>query len=253
MIVVNAATAQADAEHFKQHLSDDAAFEDASDHIGKLDLQGPKSYEPLARLIGDEVGGLKYYRGNYFSFLGDRVIISRTGYTGELGYEIYAEHETIRAIWRMLLGSGEVKPAGLGSRDTLRLEMGYVLYGQDISSDTTPLEAGLDKFVDFKKDFIGKEALLKQKKEGVKRFLISFQAQSRRAPRHNYQIFLGDKPVGIVTSGSYSPSLGCGIGMGYVNEKLKPGAAITVREGPVVIDAIVTEKPFYRKGTARSK
>lgn len=248
-IVVNAATKDCDAAHFKRHLKPGTDFKDLSQTTGKLDLQGPKSLEVLKRIAGDAVAGLEYYRFGKFDLLGEKVIISRTGYTGELGYEIYISSGKVKDLWKLLLKEENVKPAGLGARDTLRLEMCYPLYGQDLTDQTTPLEAGMKNFVCFDKDFIGKPAL-EGGKEGAKR-LISFASSTRRAPRHNYRIVKEGRDIGVVTSGSFSPSLSCGIGMGYVSEPCAIGAALALKDSAVEISATVTAKPFYKKGTAK--
>jgi aminomethyltransferase len=249
MVVVNAATIDGDEAHFRKHLSHDTYFKNVSSDLGKLDLQGPRSLESLKAIAGPGVAALGYYRFGYFNVLGEKVIISRTGYTGELGYEIYISVEKVKELWKKFLSEGRVKPAGLGARDTLRLEMTYPLYGQDITDETTPLEADKGKFVDLNKDFIGKSALLKKGKPSKK--LISFIASSRRSPRHNYRILANGKDAGVVTSGSFSPSLSCGIGMGYADLPCAPGSRITLKENDVEIEATVTEGPFYKKGTAK--
>jgi len=252
MIVVNAATTEKDEAHIKNHLPDGVRLENISNILGKLDIQGPLSKEILKGFIGDGLEKLDYYTFSFFKILGDDNIISRTGYTGELGYEIYIDNNKIIELWRRLLEDKRLKPAGLGARDTLRLEMAYPLYGQDITEDTLPQEANLSQFVDFKKDFIGKEALLKKKEKGIKRKLVCFKTDSRRAPRHNFKIYLHEKEIGIVTSGSFSPSLGCGIGMGYVEEGYdKKGTRITIKDGSTVITAIIQDKPFYKEGSVR--
>ena len=160
-------------------------------------------------------------------------------------------NQKISLLWNKILEDGRVKPIGLGARDTLRLEMGYSLYGQDIDTKISPLEAGLERFIDWNKDFIGKAALLKQKKDGLSRRMIYFIANSRRSPRHNYQIFYEAQDAGTVTSGSFSPSLGCGIGMGYVSSEIALGGQILLSEGAVSISAKVTDKPFYKNGSAK--
>ncbi|RJO65233.1 MAG: glycine cleavage system aminomethyltransferase GcvT [Candidatus Omnitrophota bacterium] len=252
MLVVNAATTDIDEQNLKKHLFKDARLENASSALGKLDLQGPVSCEAIQRLFDFQAQGLRYYHFEEVICLGEKVILSRTGYTGELGYELYIPSETILGVWNHILADSAVKPAGLGARDTLRLEMGYLLYGQDISKDTTPLEAGLDKFVDFNKDFIGKDALLKMRREKTKRLLVCFLSDSRRAPRHNYKIYSDSREVGTVTSGSFSPSLSCGIGMGYVElDCATIGTKLVLKDNTVEINATVVEKPFYSEGTAR--
>lgn len=249
MVVVNAATIDSDEAHFRKHLSPGTDFKNVSSALGKLDLQGPRSLDVLKSLVGPGAADLGYYTFGYFSILGEKIIISRTGYTGELGYELYISADKVKELWNKLLTDARVKPAGLGARDTLRLEMAYPLYGQDLTADTTPLEAGKGKFVNMKKDFIGKAALSNKSKPA--RRLINFTALSRRAPRHNYRIFSGGKDVGIVTSGSFSPSLSCGIGMGYADLTCVSGSRIMLKASDIEIPATVTEGPFYKKGTAK--
>jgi aminomethyltransferase len=251
MVVVNAATSDADAAQMRSRLRPGTSFEDISSHTGKLDLQGPRSYDVLCGLAGGKLAALPYYGFDSFVLLGEKCIISRTGYTGELGYEIYASVDTTRKLWDTLMENPLVKPAGLGARDVLRLEMGYVLYGQDISVDTTPIDAGLGQFIAWEKNFIGKEALLKQKSGGSRKYPVFLMSTSRRAPRHNHQILFNNSPVGSVTSGSFSPALGCGIAMGYAQESLAIGTQVTTNDVSARIEAVVGEKPFYRKGSAR--
>ncbi len=253
LLVVNAARIAADEAHLRKHLSVDSKLENASARSGKLDLQGPFSKDVLAGIAGSRISSLKYYTFGFFTILGEENIISRTGYTGELGYEIYISNGKVVELWDTLLKDVRVKPAGLGARDTLRLEMGYGLYGQDINASITPLEAGLEKFLDLDKDFIGKGAILEKKKKGGSRQMVYFLTDSRRAPRHNYKIFRDNKEIGIVTSGSFSPSLSCGIGTGYVKEPLKKGDKIVLCEGAIEINATLTDKPFYKHGTAQRR
>lgn len=249
MIVVNAGTIQSDEKHFLKNLTGKYNFKNVSDRMGKLDIQGPKSREVLASIFGDGIKDLSYYTFNALSLWGEHCIVSRTGYTGELGYEVYIPADHVVKLWKLLLDDKRVKPAGLGSRDTLRLEMGYPLYGQDLDTAHTPLEAHFDKFVDLSKDFIGKGALLEEKKSGLKESLISFKALSRRAPRHGFGIFSegGGRRIGTVTSGSFSPSLSVGIGMGYVSEGQEIGARLMVKEAAVEIPVTVVKKPFISK------
>lgn len=253
MLVVNAATTDNDETHLKKYLSSGSKLENVSQGLGKLDLQGPLSKDVLAECIDPKIDSLKYYTFGFFRILGEENIISRTGYTGELGYELYISSQNLKDLWRLFLKDDRVKPAGLGARDILRLEMGYSLYGQDIDDDTTPQEANLEDFVDFSKDFIGRDALLKKQQKGIARRLIYFIAGSRRAPRHNYKIYADNKEVGVVTSGAFSPSLSCGIGIGYVeNGYDKIGSKIILKGEKAEIAATITDKPFYKKGTAKS-
>ncbi|MFA6216894.1 MAG: glycine cleavage system aminomethyltransferase GcvT [Candidatus Omnitrophota bacterium] len=254
MFVVNASRIDIDAAHIKRYLSKDAKFEDLSARLGKLDLQGPRAYDVLRQLLGPGISALTYYTFDHFVLLGENNVVSRTGYTGELGYELYLSNEKITDLWKLLLKDNLVKPAGLGARDTLRLEMGYTLYGQDIDENITPLEAGMEKFIDLKKDFIGRDALIAKQKSGDARKLVYFAAESRRAPRHNYKIYSGTKEIGVVTSGSFSPSLSYGIGMGYVTGGYDlVGTKISVRDNTdkSEILASIINKPFYRRSSLK--
>lgn len=253
MIVVNSATIDKDAGHIESNLKKQALFENRSDKLAKLDVQGPLSRDILARLISPDIKKLKYYTFGYFNILGERNIISRTGYTGELGYELYISAGKSAELWNHLLEDERLKPAGLGARDTLRLEMGYSLYGQDVNEETTPPEADLERFLHMDRDFIGKDALASKKKEGIKRILAAFKSDSRRAPRHDYSIVKDGKEIGRVTSGSFSPSLSCGIGLGYIDvNHAKLGENILIQNGSTEIEATITEKPFYKKSSLRS-
>lgn len=246
MMVVNAATTSDDLTHFNENLSIGCALENVSDKMAKLDVQGPQSLAVLEKIFGDGISRLNYYTFAEFTFENQHCIISRTGYTGELGYEIYIANDYVSKLWELLLNDARVKPAGLGARDTLRLEMGYPLYGQDLDISHTPLSAGMGKFVDFSKDFIGRDVLNKELKDGTKEHLIYFQADSRRAPRHNFAIFDQTRQVGVVTSGSFSPTLGVGIGMGYVAGSYAVGAQLIVKEAGVEIPVKVVKRPFLK-------
>ncbi len=252
MFVINAATKDKDFEHIKSYVSSSADFRDISENTAKLDLQGPLSRDVLVGFLGADILSLKYYHSLKLTVFNKPCIISRTGYTGELGFEIYIDSTDAKQLWDTLLENAKVKPAGLGARDTLRLEMGYPLYGQDIDDKTSPLEAGFERFVDFDKDFSGKERLLKQKEEGLSRRLISFISDTRRSPRHNDKIISESRDVGYVTSGSFSPSLGKGIGMGYVENGYDfIGSKIILKNDRAELSAQVTDKPFYKSGSAR--
>jgi len=253
MVVVNSAGIEKDAEHIKACLKNGAEFENRSEKLAKLDLQGPLSDEIAAELVSPKIKKLKYYTFGFFDILGEKNIISRTGYTGELGYELYITAGKAVELWNYLLKDKRLKPAGLGARDTLRLEMGYPLYGQDVNDETTPLEANLGRFIDMDRDFIGRDVLMKQKEKGVEKLLVAFKTDSRRAPRHDYSIMKDGKAIGGVTSGSFSPSLSCGIGLGYVGVPYaKAGEEILIKNGSVEIKATITEKPFYKKSSLRN-
>ena len=253
MTVVNAGQIEKKAEHFLQHLGKEARFSDVSLQTGKLDIQGPQSREILSSLV-DGIEKLDYYTFDYFQVLGERGIVSRTGYTGELGYEIYFPWEKIVELWREILKNNHVKPAGLGVRDVLRIEMGYSLYGHELDESISPLEAGLSKFVDLEKEFIGKDAILQERKTGVKRKMIYFASGSRRSPRAHHKIFTADeKEIGEVTSGTFSPSLLKGIGIGLIKSMpMERGERIFVGELQNSIEAQITSRPFYKNGSIKN-
>ncbi len=218
-IVVNASTADQDAKHFQKYLTSKAVFRNVSSEIGKLDIQGPKSREVMSKYVPD-IGKLEYYRFDYFNLLGENVLISRTGYTGELGYEIFYPWNKTKQLWKELVGKSGVTPAGLGSRDVLRLEMGYSLYGHELSEKISVLESGLTKFIDFEKEFIGKNALLLQQKHGIKRKIVGVESENRKSPRQDQKVFLDSgEEIGIITSGTFSPAVNKGIGLALVDVK----------------------------------
>ena len=253
MIVVNAATIANDFRVIRSRLKDGANFTDISDQTAKLDLQGPLSREILVGLFGAEIGSIPFFKFIKTSILGVEAIVSRTGYTGELGYEIFLPADKVCELWELLLKDPRVAPAGLGSRDLLRLEVGYSLYGSDLDEDTTPLAAGLSSFVNLDKRFIGKDALLKEQQLGAQAVKVAFRVSSRRAPRHHYEILLDGAPVGSVTSGAFSPMLGCGIGIGFVKpEATALGTKLLIRHERVEMEAEVVELPFYSGGSLRA-
>lgn len=252
MAVVNGATMEKDARHFAENLNPQSQFVNVSSSTGKLDVQGPKSRDLLARFIkGFEK--LKFYTFGEFDVLGTKAIVSRTGYTGELGYEIYFPWEQMPILWDKILSLG-AKPAGLGSRDVLRLEMGYSLYGHELDETISPLSAGLEKFICWDKDFIGKAELLKQKKTGFGRHLVAFVSATRRSARADFKIFSVDgHEVGVVTSATFSPALERGIGLGFVEcPYSKKGEKLFVGDGQKNFEVVVTDKPFYKQGTFRN-
>lgn len=252
MIVVNAATAPNDFSVMQSRLHG-GEFANITAATAKLDLQGPRSREVLVDLLGAWVGEIPYFRFVQQTVLGVPAIVSRTGYTGELGYEIFLPVEKVVELWDRLLSDQRVKPAGLGARDVLRLEVGYSLYGSDIDATTTPLEADLATFVKLDKQFMGKEALLKQTEQTLKRVKVAFKVTSRRTPRHGFGIFDGEKQIGEVTSGVFSPMLACGIGLGYVEPDYAAlGTVLTIKQDRAVMEAAVCAVPFYDQGSVRS-
>lgn len=252
MIVVNAATIAKDFAAIQGRLRG-GTFTDISNATGKLDVQGPLARQVMVDAFGERVAAIPYFKFITMDILGVEAIVSRTGYTGELGYEIFIPAEKVIELWDLLLKDERVKPAGLGARDVLRLEVGYSLYGSDIDDSITPLEAGLEAFVNFDKSFVGKEALLRQKEQGLTRCKVAFEVAGRRSPRHHYEICFSGEQVGAVTSGVFSPMLGQGIGIGFVTPSVAGiGAPLTIRHERVTMEATICELPFYRGGSVRS-
>lgn len=253
MIVVNAATTDNDFKHIKNTVGSGSTLQNISGTTAKLDLQGPQSRDALAALMGDDICTIPYFGFKTLRFQGMDVIISRTGYTGELGYELYVHTDHIIRLWELLLSDKRVKPAGLGARDILRLEVGYSLYGNDIDTSTTPIEAGFENYIDFNKDFIGKEALIRIQNNRPDKVRIAFEANSRRSPRQHYKIICGGNVVGEVTSGCFSPILSRGIGIGYVSKSCSSiGTRVVIQHDDLEIPAEIVQLPFYKKGSVRS-
>lgn len=257
MIVVNASNRVKDRDWILHNAERfDVQVTDKSDDVALLALQGPKAQEILSRLTGANLDAIKYYHFSQGEVASAWSLISRTGYTGEDGFELYLQAENARTVWQRLLEVGASEaliPAGLGARDSLRLEMGYALYGNDIDEKHTPLEAGLGWVTKFDKgDFSGRDALLKQKEAGVRQKLVGFVLKERGFPRHGYGVRVNGELGGEVTSGTVSPSLEQGVGLAYVpTEFSKAGTAIEimVRDKPVAAE--VTRPPFYKEGTVR--
>ena len=253
MLVVNGANLEKDwnwvnkwAENYEVKLTD------KSGQYSILAVQGPKSPELMQRMAGDsaDLQNLKFYTWTKADLAGHKdILVSATGYTGEKGYEIYVPNEYAEDVWNELFKQGKdlgIKPAGLGARDTLRLEKGYCLYGNDIDDTTSPIEAGLGWITKFTKDFINAENLKKQKEEGVSRKLVAFKLKDKGIARHGYDIVdaSGNK-IGTVTSGTMSPTLKEAIGMGYVPvEYAKPGSEIYIQVRKKQIPAEVVKLPF---------
>jgi aminomethyltransferase len=223
-----------------------------SDKTSLLAVQGPKAILALQKLTDVNLSEIPYYTFKKAKFNGiDNVIISNTGYTGAGGFEIYCENEVVEAMWDAIFKAGAeygIKPIGLGARDTLRLEMGFCLYGNDIDDTTSPIEAGLGWVTKFTKEFTNKAALLAQKEKGVTKKLVGFEMIDRGIPRHDYVIADADgKTIGKVTSGTQAPSLNKAIGMGYVStafSKVDSEIYILIRDK--AIKAKVVKMPFYK-------
>lgn len=257
MLVVNAANLDKDLAWIRSHAEGmDVVVEDRSDEMALLALQGPAAREILRPLADIDVDDVKYYRFMEGTVAGVSGIISGTGYTGEDGFELYIPAEGAVTLWRALLEAGEgvgLIPAGLGSRDSLRLEVGYALYGNDLDEEHTPLESGLAWITKLDKgDFLGRGALAEQKGAGVPRRLVGLRLTEKGFPRPGYRLVVDGEPVGVVTSGTVSPSLGYGVAMGYLPpEHAKADTTVQVDIRGKAVAAVVQRPPFYTQGSIR--
>lgn len=257
MLVVNAANVEKDWAWVTKHAADfDVEVENVSDETALLALQGPAAREILRPLASLDVDEVRYYRFKEGEVAGVPAVISGTGYTGEDGFELYVPADGAVKIWRALLEGGAdagLIPAGLGSRDSLRLEVGYALYGNDIDDEHTTLEAGLGWVTKLDKgDFIGREALAAQKEAGVERRLVGLRLTGKGFPRPGYDIVSDGEVVGTVTSGTVSPTLGYGVALGYVPVALsKPDTTLAIDARGRLVEAIVQRPPFYTEGSIR--
>ncbi|MBD1393744.1 glycine cleavage system aminomethyltransferase GcvT [Mucilaginibacter glaciei] len=252
MLVVNASNIEKDWNWISKFNTEGVDMKDISDRTSLLAVQGPKAADALQSLTDIDLASMEYYTFTKGKFAGiDNVIVSATGYTGSGGFEIYFDNEHAEFIWDEVFKAGEpfgIKPIGLAARDTLRLEMGFCLYGNDIDDTTSPLEAGLGWVTKFSKEFTNSEALQAQKQAGVERKLIGFEMIDRGIPRHDYVIVDAEgNAIGKVTSGTQSPSLQKAIGLGYVkNEFAKEGSEIYISIRDTKVKAKVVKPPFYK-------
>jgi len=253
LLVVNASNIDKDWAHITKHNTMGAAMKNLSDDYSLLAIQGPKAVEAMQSLTSVDLSAIKFYHFEVADFAGiEHVIISATGYTGSGGFEIYCKNTEVAQIWEKVFEAGaafNIKPIGLAARDTLRLEMGYCLYGNDIDDTTSPYEAGLGWVTKFTKEFVNHEQLLEHKEKGVDRKLVAFEMDERAIPRGGYEIKdTSQKDLGIVTSGTMSPSMGIGIGMGYVPPIFStPGSKIHIQIRKKLVPATVIKLPFYKK------
>lgn len=252
LLVVNASNIEKDWDWISSHNSMGAELENASDDWSLLAIQGPKAAEAMQSLTKTDLKNIKFYTFEVGDFADcPNVIISATGYTGSGGFEIYIPNESAKQIWDAVLKAGEgfgIEPIGLGARDTLRLEMGYCLYGNDIDDTTSPLEAGLGWITKFTKDFINADALKKQKEEGISKKLVAFELIDKGIPRKDYPIYNeNSEEVGRVTSGTMSPSLNKAIGLGYVPVAMKDeDTTLFIGVRKKMLKAKVVKLPFYK-------
>ena len=257
MLVVNASNRAKDWSWVASHAGRfEVEITDRSDDTALLALQGPRAADILAGLTETDLDAIGYYRFEMGDVAGAHCVIARTGYTGEDGFELYADADAAAALWRTLLDAGAgrgLEPAGLGARDSLRLEMGYALYGNDLDDEHTAHESGLGWIVKPDKgEFVGREVLTLQKIEGVSQRLVGLRLLGRGFPRPGYDIVASGDVVGAVTSGTVSPSLGVGVALGYVATHLAaPGTGVDVRIRETEVPAEVVRLPFYNDGSIR--
>lgn len=249
MLVVNGACREKDFNHINDNLPDSVLLTDISEQTAKIDIQGPESLDVLNTLMGKSWNHLKYFNFETSETMGFSMIISRTGYTGELGYELYLPTEHALAVWKKLAEDERVEPVGLGARDTLRLEIGYPLYGQDLDEAHTPKEAGAGLFLKKESDYIGKTGLTE-----IKESLIALSIEGRRTARHHDEVFLpSGERTGMVTSGSFAPSLGHCVALAYVKAEDAEKGTFIIKTARVELQGKRTTLPFYKDGTARNK
>lgn len=252
LMCTNASNAEKDFAWIKAKAKAGPAIRDVSDDWALLAVQGPKAAAILQTLTEAQLDSIKFFRFREIQLGGKEVIAARTGYTGEDGFEIFCAPADAEALWEAILAAGEeqgIQPAGLGARDSLRTEAALSLYGNDIGEERTPLEAGIGWAVKLDKaQFIGKDALVRQKAEGLERKLVGFVLKERGIPRQGYAILDGGEPVGVVTSGTMSPTLQQPIGLGYVPPRLAAEGstfAVEIRGKPVAAQVVKT--PFYKR------
>lgn len=245
LCVTNAGTLEEVATLFAEGVPE---IEDISDGTAKIDIQGPQALEVLRSLGFDTASHLKFWTG---MGLDDGIILVRAGYTGELGYELYVPAEDAAALWRRFAEHPAVIPCGLGARDTLRTEMGYPLSGQDVTVYRTPLEASMNRFITWESSFPGKARLEAQREAGDYQILVALRSPDRRAPRTGYALMKDGRNVGEVTSGTFGPSVGCGIGLGYVPLELARDGVV-LQAGPREQNVVVETPPLYKFGSGRN-
>jgi aminomethyltransferase len=249
-LVINAANIDKDWEWIqKQSAGFDVVLENQSDYYGQLAVQGPEAEAVVEEVMGLKCGELVFYTAKTINTGTEEIIISRTGYTGEDGFEIYGSHEYIRRQWDLLMASGKAVPCGLGCRDTLRFEVGLPLYGDELSADISPVMAGLSMFCKFnKEDFVGREALLRQKTEGVKQRVVGIELSDKAIPRHGYTVLKDGERVGEVTTGYHTISTDKSVCMALVDaEYAKLGTALDIQIRKKVFPGVVVKKKFYDK------
>lgn len=251
-MVVNAGTQKTDFQWLSSHLSADTAIEDLSSQTAKLDLQGPESAKIMQRIMKKPIDHLRYFRFMHNEYKGERILMSRTGYTGEIGFEVYLRNALSLTMWNDLISLG-AHPAGLGARDTLRLEMGMPLYGHELDEETNPAQTGFSHSIATDKVFIGSDVVTATEK--APRRLIGLLLEGKRAARARDRILLeSGQEVGVITSGSFGPSVDHAVALGYIDKDLSsPGTPVTIQTGRQPLKAAVSELPLYKEATGRRK
>lgn len=240
-------------EHVTRRLQQgNPGVEHVSYETAKIDVQGPLSRERVLAAGLSPARDLKYFNAVWTEWRGSRVLLSRTGYTGELGYEIFLPNELAVELWKVFLAMDDVLPAGLGARDTLRTEVGYNLSGQDFNESVSPLEASMEPFIAWDREFVGAEAVRVRRESGDWRVQAAVASLDRRAPRHDFEVYDGDRAVGVVTSGTFGPSVGHGIGLARVDKRCSK-IGTTLVAGAKRLPLTVVQTPFYKNGTCRVK
>lgn len=253
MVVANAGRRDVDARVIAERMPGGVAFEDASDATAKIDLQGPESLDVLDRVTDGSARALRYYGFAHMDVAGVPALVSRTGYTGELGFELYVDVADARALWDALLAVDPVKPAGLGARGTLRLEVGYPLYGHELSEDVTPLEAGFGWALPLDARYVGAAALARKRAHnGIQRALVGIRFEGRRAAREGCAVFAEGEEIGVVTSGCYAPSLECAVALAYIPPAYdQPEMEVEAEVRGSRVAGQVVPTPFYTEGSVR--
>ncbi len=254
LLVVNAGNIEKDFNWIKQHATDEVELVNLSDSYGLLALQGPKAEKILQKLTSTDLSSIKFFRfQDEVEVAGKKVLVSRTGYTGEDGFEIYASSEDVVDLWKEILAAGKeegILPCGLGARDTLRFEACLPLYGQELSKDISPLEAGIGFVVKLQKeaDFLGKEVLVEQKQNGIPRKSVGLEMTDKGIPRTGYPVYVGDKQIGFVTTGTQSPTFKKNIGLALIETAYTElGQEVEVEIRNKRLKAVTVATPFYKR------
>ncbi len=253
-LVVNAGTLAGDRDWIRAHLSPRTTFTDLSPAMAKLDIQGPSARQDMEEALGQALPSLGYFRFQSMTIKDTPCLLSRTGYTGEFGYELYLPANEVPRFWNLLLKPGRILPAGLGARDTLRVEVGYPLYGHELRPEWRPTGASRGRFMDMAKPFIGREAVRRELETGAYRVLVGLVLEGRMAGRAGDLAMKDGVEVGMITSGLFAPSLNVAVALAYVDQAVdRPGEILTITVRGKSLNARVEALPLYKNGTVRAK